>query len=289
MKNITVLFMYLTLLIACNGGDNPEIAIQEPVSETPATEPTVGTAWNLVFEENFDTDLSKWNVWESGAFNNEVQLYQKEQASLENGILTITSQREEVTGATFPFDDTPKDFEYVSARMETLSMFGPSNAQGELEYRIMARIQLPKGNGMWPAFWSTSDPWPTNGEIDILEARGNQPMQFQSNLFYGPTANTPITRNEDTEIVHQVNTDLTEDFHVYELIWRSNSLEIRFDDQVIHTYTANAKNYVTEFFGKKHSIILNLAVGGFFFSDSDATNFADTATMKVDWVKVYKR
>jgi len=275
--------------LACGGSDDPDFEPRGPISEDPISTPTPGKDWNLVFEENFDGDLSLWKIWESGAFNNEIQLYRTEQVTLDAGVLLLTTQREAIVGATYPYDATPKEFEYVSGRMETLAQFGPSNTQGELEYRFVARIQLPKGHGMWPAFWSTSDPWPTNGEIDILEARGGEPTKFQSNIFYGTEANTPITKNEDTEKVHELNVDLTEDFHIYELIWRSNSLEIKFDDTTVHKYTADSKNHISNLFGKKQQLILNVAVGGIFFSGIDSSIFADSATMKVDWVKVYKR
>lgn len=251
--------------------------------------PIVGVNWELVFEDNFNGDLSKWKVWNSGAFNNELQLYRPQQLSTANGILSISAKREAIKGGTYPFDATPKSFEYVSGRMETTSEFGPSKADNETEYRFIARIKLPKGNGMWPAFWSTSDPWPTKGEIDILEGRGNTPDRFQSNIFYGPTENTPITKNTDTEKVHIVQTDVTEDFHTYEMIWRAESLELKFDNVTIHTYKADSKNYVNQLFGKKHQLVLNLAVGGLFFSETNSAKFSDNGVMQVDWVKVYKR
>ena len=142
---------------------------------------------------------------------------------------------------------------------------------------------------MWPAFWSYGDPWPTKGEIDILEARGNQPMSFQSNIFYGNEPNVVLTQNIDTEKVYNLNIDLTDDFHIYELIWSANKLEIRFDDETLHTYSANSKNYIASFFGKKQQIVLNIAVGGDFFHGANSSNFTNNAIMEVDWVKVYQR
>lgn len=276
--------IFLLLILSCQK-ENETILVVPSL----AVGPTVAEEWELVFEDDFNGDLAKWEVWNSGAYNNEIQLYRPQQLSIADGILSISTQREAITGDAFPFDTSPKDFEYVSGRIETRSEFGPENADTESEVRFMARIKLPKGNGMWPAFWSTSDPWPTKGEIDILEARGNEPSKYQSNIFYGPTENTPITKNEDTEKVHTVAVDLTEDFHTYELIWKAKSLELRFDDKTIHTYTADSKNYIEQLFGKKHKLILNVAVGGFFFSDTNSANFADSAVMQIDWVRVYKR
>jgi beta-glucanase (GH16 family) len=245
--------------------------------------------WNLVFEDDFDNDLSQWNIWESGAFNNEIQYYRPEQLEIENGILTINILRERIIGDNNPFDTSPKEFEYVSGRIETKSTFGPSNGNGETEYRFVAHIKMPPGNGMWPAFWSYGDPWPTKGEIDIIEARGNIPMAFSSNIFYGTESNIPLTNNDNTMVEHEVEVDITADFHTYELIWTANSLEIKFDDQTLHKYAANSLNFIASLFGQKQQIVLNTAVGGFFFPDNSSSTFANNSEMQVDWVRVYKR
>ncbi|NNE03119.1 MAG: glycoside hydrolase family 16 protein, partial [Eudoraea sp.] len=245
--------------------------------------------WNLIWEDDFDTDLSLWSSWESGAYNNEVQYYRPEQLELENGILTINVQRETITGANNPNDSSPKEFQFVSGRIESNTTFGPSNATGELEYRFMAHIKMPAGNGMWPAFWTYGDPWPTKGEIDIVEARGNLPMEFSSNIFYGTQPGIPITDNNNTVVEHEVDVDITADFHTYELIWTANSLEILFDGELLHRYSANGLNYIASLFGQKQKVVLNTAVGGFFFPNSSPSSFVDTAEMQVDWVRVYKR
>lgn len=245
--------------------------------------------WNLVFEENFDSNLDKWNVWLGGAFNNEIQLYNQQQLNVQNGVLTINAEKKTVSGATSPFDPAVKEFQYVSGRLETKEQFGPSNTEGEMEYRIVSRIKLPSGNGMWPAFWTYADPWPTKGEIDILEARGNQTSRFQSNIFYGTQVNIPLTKNEETSKSHLINLNITSNFHVYELIWKANTLEILFDGQLLHTYNADAKNFVAQLFGNKHQIVLNLAVGGGFFEGVNTSGFVNSASMQVDWVKVYRK
>ncbi|WP_235298201.1 glycoside hydrolase family 16 protein [Portibacter marinus] len=244
-------------------------------------------AWNLIFEDEFNSDFSAWNIWEGGAFNEEIQLYRGEQLELSNGTLKINIQREAVTGPTNIYDSTPKDFEYVSGRIETKALFGPSAVSGEREYRFEARIKLPSGHGMWPAFWSYGDPWPTQGEIDILEARGGEPTEYQSNIFYGRRPNRNINRN--TEVHYSPGVDLTADFHVYEMRWRSNEIDILFDGQVLHTYVANRDNNIASIFGKKEKVVLNTAVGGLFFQDRNSANYADNAQMEIDWVRVYNR
>jgi len=256
-------------------------------TETVVEPSTATETWTLVFEEDFDGDLSQWNAWNSGAFNEEIQLYRPDQLSLVDGFLKINIKREAVSGGATPFDASIKDFEYVSGRIESRPQFGPSQEEGENEYRFMARIKLPPGHGMWPAFWTYGDPWPTQGEIDILEARGGRPKEYLTNLFFGTMESVNI--NQGTDILHTLDTDLTTEYHVYEMIWKENSVDILFDGELIYTYTANDSNNINHFFSKKHKVVLNTAVGGLFFEDRDSNTYADNSVMEVDWVRVYKR
>lgn len=277
MNNFRYLFLALVLL-----GVN---ACKEKVS---SEKPSPQKDWQLVFEDNFDQDLSQWNVWYGGAYNNEIQLYRAEQLTLDNGILSIQTQRQAIQGPTTNVDSTAKDFEYVSGRIESKTLFGFTEEEGDQQYRFVARLKLPSGQGMWPAYWTYGDPWPTAGEIDILEARGNQPRQFQSNLFYGP--NPGINVNVDTEVEHAIKSDLTADFHVYEMIWNKDRIQIFFDGSLLHTYEANKKNNIAQMARKQQKVVFNTAVGGWFIGDNiDSAQFADSATMEVDWVQVYKR
>ena len=285
VKYVNRVFKILLLLLVCVGANincNSK-GEAETVGQTPATE----ASWELIFEDDFDLDLSLWNAWNSGAFNEEIQLYRPEQLSLENGILKINVEREAVTGMTNIFDGSIKNFEYVSGRIESKQLFGPSDSDGEREYRFMARIKLPSGHGMWPAFWTYGNPWPTQGEIDILEARGGRPFEYLTNLFFG--TDPSININVGSDVLHQVNQDLTTQFHEYEMIWRAETIEVIFDGEIIHLYRANATNNIDKFFGRKQMLVLNTAVGGVFFEDRNSENYVDGSVMEIDWVRVYKR
>ncbi len=280
LSSLNAFFIITCLLLnwACKTSKENDPSIQD-------TEVSIN--WTLIFEEEFNGNLSSWNAWNSGAFNEEIQMYRPEQLSIENGLLHIAIQRENVSGPTSIIDASPKNFEYVSGRIESKVLFGPSDVDGEREYRFMARIKLPSGHGMWPAFWTYGDPWPTKGEIDILEARGGKPQEFLTNIFYGTSPNININRNSD--IMHTIGTDLTSEFHIYEMIWKADSIDILFDEELIHTYTANTENNINALFGQKQKVVVNTAVGGWFFEDRNSNNYADTAAMVVDWVRVYKR
>src|SRR5258705_1260085 len=244
-------------------------------------EATVTAAgYTKIFEDNFDADLSKWNIWTGGAFNNEMQYYQAANLQLLNGNLVITAKKETVTGATTPFDATPKTFNYTSGRIECKTNISASTATPKV--RIVARIKLPAGYGMWPAYWSYGDPWPTQGEIDYLEARGQEPFKYQTNYFYGRATNRNLVKNQVGFITSNVS--LTDCYHVYEMIWSQNSLTSLFDGNIIETKTGS---YVPNLFGKTERVVLNLAVGGNFFTNFNPSQIV-TGSIYVDFVKIFK-
>ena len=236
--------------------------------------------WTKIFEDDFTTNLATWNVWHGGAYNNELQLYRPNNLQIVNGNLAISAVKETVSGPTTPFDATPKTFTYTSGRIESPTNFSASANSPKI--RMMARIKLPPGYGMWPAFWSYGDPWPTQGEIDILEGRGQDEFKYQTNYFYGKTAGRNLVRGAEGFVT--TNVSLQTCYHVYEVIWSQNSLAFYFDGQLVKT---NSGGYVSNLFGKSERITLNLAVGGNFFSNLNPS-LIQTGTMYVDWVKVFK-
>ena len=240
----------------------------------------LAAGYTKVFEDNFEADLTKWNVWTGGAFNNELQYYQAANLQLLNGNLIITAKKETVTGATTPFDATPKTFTYTSGRIECKTNISASSLSPKM--RMVARIKLAAGYGMWTAFWSYGDPWPTQGEIDYLEARGQEPFNYQTNYFYGRATNRNLVKNQTGFITSTVS--LTDCYHVYEMIWSQNSLTSLLDGAVVETKTGS---YVPNLFGKTERVALNLAVGGNFFSNFNASQII-TGSMYVDFVKVFK-
>ena len=292
---LSILLLFSLLTSGCKKNDgidetiNEEIATAKPTPPQPPVhgvcdydineDAITSAGWSKTFEDLFSTDWDKWTVWYGGAFNNELQLYQASNLSLSNGNLVIGARKETVVGPTNPFDQTPKTFNYTSGRIESTTNFSASASSPNV--RIMARIKLPAGYGMWPAFWSYGDPWPTQGEIDILEARGQEDFKYQTNYFYGRTANRNLVRGAEGFVTTDVS--LQTCYHVYEMIWSQNSLKFYFDGVLVKT---NSGSYVPSLFGKTERITLNLAVGGLFFSNLNPA-LIQTGTMYVDWVKVF--
>lgn len=239
----------------------------------------INSGWTKTFEDDFNTDLSKWNIWTGGAYNNELQYYQAANLGVANSNLAITAIKETVTGFTTPSDATPKTFNYTSGRIECKTNVSASTATPKV--RMVARIKLPSGYGMWPAFWSYGDPWPTQGEIDFLEARGQEPTKYQTNYFYGRAAGRNLVKNQ----VGYINTDgdLTACYHVYEMAWEQNTLSSYLDGVLVETKSGS---YIPNLFGRKERITVNLAVGGDFFTNFNPAQIV-TGTMYVDYVKVF--
>jgi len=294
-QNLFCAALFLVITSGCKknvetkDGVSEEIATARPTPPAPPVhgvcdydinESAITSAgWTKTFEDNFSNDLSSWNTWYGGAFNNELQLYQASNLSLSNSNLVISARQETATGPTTPFDATPKTFNYTSGRIESKTNFSASASSPSV--RMMARIKLPSGYGMWPAFWSYGDPWPTQGEIDILEARGQEDFKYQTNYFYGRTANRNLVRGAEGFVTTDVS--LQSCYHVYEMIWSQNDLKFYFDGVLVKT---NSGSYVPNLFGKTERITLNLAVGGLFFSNLNPS-LIQTGTMYVDWVKVF--
>lgn len=243
--------------------------------------------WTRVWEEDFDTDLSLWDTWTGGAFNNELQLYRGSNLFVENDLLYIRGLREGASGPANPFDATTKSFGYTSGRIESKEKFSPSTNGGTVRYA--ARILLPAGEGLWPAFWSYDDPWPTQGEIDVLEFRGHETDIFKTNFFYGNEPNQVLTNSNVQSTSIPTGVDLTAEFHVYELEWTETDLKMFFDGELVKTYNTEEFNYVDDMFDKSQNLVLNLAIGGDFFSELDPSLIPAESYMVVDWVRVYRK
>jgi beta-glucanase (GH16 family) len=145
--------------------------------------------------------------------------------------------------------------------------------------RVEARIKLPAGQGLWPAFWmlghtSPATPWPECGELDIMENKGSQPTTTSS-AVHGPG--------------YSGETPFAHDFHTFAVEWDSLHVFFFIDDTAHYGITREAvQKFGRSVLDQPFFLILNLAVGGHFDGDpkSDAIF---PATMLVDYVHVYAR
>lgn len=285
MKNVLKITVLLLVLTGCSSSE--DAAKNNTQNDFYLDEAALeADGYSKIYDDNFDSGLSGWNVWEGGAYNEELQLYKSKNLILANGILEIRSKKEDVTGPVTPRDSELSDFAYTSGRIE--SVYEIAHTSPSQKIRISARIKLPASYGMWPAFWSYGNPWPTHGEIDILEATGDK-HGYTTNYYYGSQPDTPQTNDDLTSEEITTPKDLSSGFHVYEVIWAKNSLTFLLDGEVVETRNTSetGQQYIPDFFGKSQNIILNLAVGGTMFGDDFDESEIKTSSMYVDWVKVF--
>lgn len=245
---------------------------------------TVTTLNKLVFVDNFEVDgaldATKWayntGTGDNGWGNNESQYYtdRLENVEVKEGMLYITALQESYMGAA-----------YTSGRVLTRGLF-------ETKYgRFEARIKLPWGQGLWPAFWLLGDDsdgtvnWPIIGEIDIMEYVGQEPTIMHGSI-HGPGyfAGEAVTKSYTLE-----NSRFDTNFHVFGIEWGPNYINYYVDDVLYNQITPSDLPEGAEwvFNDNQFYLILNMAVGGSFVGSPNAeTEFPQT--MIVDYVKVYQ-
>jgi beta-glucanase (GH16 family) len=231
-------------------------------------------------QDEFDTDgAPDSSIWsydigtgQNGWGNSELQYYtdRTENVTVNNGYLIITANKENFEGAA-----------YTSARLLTKDKF-------EQKYgRFEARIRLPYGQGIWPAFWmlgANSDTaiWPQCGEIDIMENRGQQPSLITGSI-HGPgySAGESISKEYDL-----VNDRFDTGFHIFGIEWGPEYINFYVDDVLYNQITPEDApgEWV---FDQPFYILMNVAVGGNFVGPPNSeTKFPQS--MLVDYVRVYK-
>ena len=240
--------------------------------------------WRLVWSDEFEgakgtaLDASKWgyDVGGHGWGNKQLEFNREgtSNAALDGeGNLAITARKE-----------TYEKNEYTSARILTKGKF--EHTYGKIE----ARIKLPKGQGIWPAFWMLGADfpevgWPACGEIDILEYRGQDVASILGSL-HGPgySGGDPISRGYSLS-----EGGFDENFHVFGVTWDPGRIAWHVDGEIYGVATPGSLPNGAEWvFNHPFFIIMNVAVGGNFVGDV-GPNTEFPQAMLVDWVRVYAR
>ena len=252
--------------------------------------PLATSSWQLIWNDEFSapdgssTDPSKWtyDFGGNGWGNQELETYtaRPSNAQIRGGNLVITARREDLTGP----DGIAR--QYTSARLKTQTRF--VQAYGRFE----ARIKIPKGQGIWPAFWLLGDDidrvgWPQCGEIDVMENVGGDPAINHGSL-HGPTFTGP-TSDATKTIALPAGQSLADDFHLYAIEWEPALVRFFLDDNNYATF--NRSDWPVGgiwVFDHPFFILFNVAVGGNWPGPPDsATQFPQE--MQVDYVRVYSK
>jgi beta-glucanase (GH16 family) len=230
----------------------------------------------LVWEENFNGDAINNAVWNfetgngcpdnCGFGNAEKQTYTDTNHKVANGLLTITIKKEGNS--------------YTSTRITT---------EGKKEFQygyIECRAKLPKGKGIWPAFWMLGGEidklgWPLAGEIDIMEYVGREP-----HMAYA-TVHTVQTNGANANGNKKEFKDLEEGFHLFACNWTENKITFYVDGIEIHNFASDSTSPEIWPFNKPFYFILNCAVGGY-FGGMEVDDSIFPQEYIIDYVKVYE-
>ena len=276
MKNLFLVFIAGYFLSNCqsekSAQENTQIAL-ETNSMVELEKPELALVWSDEFDattlnlDNWTYELGDGCPNLCGWGNSELQEYTDDNHRLEDGMLIISAKK-------------GSNSNYTSTRIKT-------KGKQEFQYgRIEARVKVPSGGGMWPAFWALgndieTNSWPNCGEIDIVEYVGKNPGQIFTSVHtpssYGNTVNSMIT------IVPNVE----DDFHKYAVDWNQNFIDFFFDDIRVYTYSVQTKNQNTWPFNKPFFLIINLAIGGN-FGGPVASDLMFPREFIIDYVRVYQ-
>lgn len=272
MKRFLLLLVTVTALCGVFG------CISEPLIQQSAPVTGRATLWADEFDGplNSSPNPTRWGYDIGTDWGNaqlEYDTARPENVSLDGaGHLRITARQESYLGSN-----------YTSGRITTRAFF--AQAKGRFE----ARIKLPVGQGIWPAFWLLGDDigtvgWPACGEIDIMEYRGQEPNKLIGSL-HGPgySGGNPLTA------IYTLNgSTFDSGYHVFAVEWETGKITWLVDDVPYQVRTpSNVPTGGRWVFEHPFFVILNVAVGGNFVgAPNGSTSFPQT--MLVDYVRVYQ-
>jgi beta-glucanase (GH16 family) len=235
-------------------------------------------AWQISFEDNFDgssLDQTKWNPtgWVDNDY--ELQAYRPENVEVSGGTIKLWAKKESYNGKS-----------YTSGKITT----GGQNAS-DLKFaqkygRFECRMKLPKGKGMWPAFWLlNANPYSWPPEIDIVEnwgtdnAAGNR--DIVSGVWCGGGTDCTGSNASKTERRITSSVDPALDFHVYAMEWDSTKHVFFFDNTQVGTVTNPVLKWNPMW------VLLQLAICGAGWCTNPDAGTVFPACLEADYVRVY--
>jgi hypothetical protein len=251
-----------------------------PVNDVGFTSPLTYPGKTLVWSDEFNADALNLNDWSydvgdgcpnCGWGNNELQYYTRgDNVSLSGGKMIVEARKETISGKNF-----------TSTRLVTM------DKQAFKFGRIDIRAKLPKGQGIWPAFWMLGSNfktagWPTCGEIDIMEFLGHDQNRVHSTIHY-KFGNGP--RNTTASLVN--DKPLPDEYHVYTLDWQQDKIRMLIDDKLINEFSPTSIVGADHPFSAPFFLLVNLAVGGNWPGAPNATTYFPQ-WLYVDYIRVFQ-
>ncbi|MER6925626.1 glycoside hydrolase family 16 protein, partial [Streptomyces spiralis] len=261
-------------------------AIGPARADTPAAS-SAAAATVTTFSDTFDgpagaaVDPAKWQTETGDNVNNHERQYYtsgNKNAALDGqGHLVITARRENPANYQCWYGTC----QYTSARLNTSGKFAAQ--YGHVE----ARMKIPRGQGMWPAFWMLGTDigqvgWPNSGEIDVMENVGFEPSTVHGTI-HGPGYSGSAGIGAPYSLPG--GQAFADAFHTFAVDWAPDSISWSVDGTVYQRRTPADLGGKTWVFNKPFFLILNLAVGGYWPGDPDGST-AFPQQLVVDSVSV---
>ena len=244
--------------------------------------------WSDEFSGN-SLNTNNWAAVDNGdVANGELQFYtpRTNNVSVANGVLQLTAIRENYTGQG-PWMSSPKTTAYTSGLVESLNKVQPQYG------KIEASMKIPRGAGLWPAFWmmgvnyfTPGVGWPACGEIDIMEysgASGGFTAAFHTEAYNYKNGGGGITNVQGFSLG-----DYDTAFHVYGIEWTPTRVAFYVDGKVIlEAKKSQMGSSAAQWpFDQPFWLKINLAIGGSYGGDPSSGTFPKV--MEVDWVRIYQ-
>ena len=303
MKKVQCLFAVLALsLFGCNDDTIKEEAkpIKKEVPKKteepnePGKDPTYQVVWADEFNYEGLPDESKWGYEEGFVRNKEEQYYtvkRLENTRVHDGYLEIKAVKEEYPNKFYKKEKGElignkwniPNAHYTSASINTKDKFNVKYGKIEM------RAKLPKGKGVWPAFWLLGADypkvgWPKCGEIDVMEHIGIESDKVIATVhFFDYEQKTNAS-------IGEVATLSSDDFHLYAVEWNEEKIEFFLDNVSYLSIPIEGDSKEAETFRKDYYILLNFAVGGYFGKNKlEIDNEIFPQSYLIDYVRVYKK
>ena len=259
--------------------------------------PKIIPGYKLVWQDEFNIsgkpDTTNWKYEHGFVRNEELQWYQANNASCNNGSLVIEGRREQLVNTRYKEGNSDwrsnrKFAEYTSASINT------GGLKSWLFGRFEIRAKIDTAKGSWPAIWTlgVEKEWPSNGEIDIMEFyRVKDTPTILANTAWGTDKRFSAKWNTQRIPLSKftaADPDWVNKFHVWRMDWDKDAIHLYLDDDLLNTTSVSQTLNVdgSNPFLQPHYLLLNLALGG---NGGDPSKSPASIKYEVDYVRVYQK